>query len=328
MISGTNLVFLISQPRSGSTLVQSIISNNPSVETASEPWLLLPFLGYFQSGVHGAVYNYEWMRFGLNDFITKKIGDQRFKQHLCDFLISVYTILATKESSYILDKTPRYYEIAPLIREFFPGAKFIVLKRNPFAVFNSIIRTWKVYSIDQLYNYKNDLLKAPFAIQKFLDTCSGDPNVLEVQYETLMADPIKGFKNIYDWLGIPFHEGVLDYSKNDKFRGQYGDQVGIKKNARPVSDKGDSWKGLLENKFWSGLLRGYSAFLGAQFLDTYGDYRSLDSSRTEEFTYFQFVCARKESRTLGIATEAKALARSCYYRAKFGAVTRSWRMDN
>jgi hypothetical protein len=37
-------VFLLSLPRSGSTLAQRILASHTEVATTSEPWLLLPYL--------------------------------------------------------------------------------------------------------------------------------------------------------------------------------------------------------------------------------------------------------------------------------------------
>ena len=42
------LIFIISQPRSGSTLLQSLLSNNDFVATTSEPWILIPFLSFLK----------------------------------------------------------------------------------------------------------------------------------------------------------------------------------------------------------------------------------------------------------------------------------------
>ena len=40
-----NLIFIISPPRSGSTLLQRILNNSSEIETTSEPWFLLHYLG-------------------------------------------------------------------------------------------------------------------------------------------------------------------------------------------------------------------------------------------------------------------------------------------
>ena len=41
---GENLIFLISQPRAGSTLLQRMLAGHPEIHTTSEPWFMLPAL--------------------------------------------------------------------------------------------------------------------------------------------------------------------------------------------------------------------------------------------------------------------------------------------
>lgn len=39
---GENLIFLISQPRAGSTMLQKVLGSHPEIHTVSEPWVALP----------------------------------------------------------------------------------------------------------------------------------------------------------------------------------------------------------------------------------------------------------------------------------------------
>ena len=57
---GEGLIFIISQPRAGSTLLQRMLSGHPDIATAAEPWLLLhPLYGLRQHGIQ-AEYNSQW----------------------------------------------------------------------------------------------------------------------------------------------------------------------------------------------------------------------------------------------------------------------------
>ena len=170
-----NLIFIVSQPRSGSTLLQSILSNNDYINTASESWLLLPFLNIFDSSLIEAKYNQQLAVTGIFDFANKAGGKDVLIEKLKDFLLSVYGPLSIGNVKYVLDKTPRYYEILPYIKKVFPEAKIILLKRNPFAVLNSIIDTWgDTNTIADLYLFKRDILYAPFLIQSFLEKNRSD----------------------------------------------------------------------------------------------------------------------------------------------------------
>jgi len=323
MLDDRKLLFIISQPRAGSTMLQGIASNNPYVATTSESWLLLPFLGMYEPSLISARYNQEWMMNALREFVGKVGGEEWFKAKLRDFLRSIYVSLDGPNIRYILDKTPRYYEIAELIPDFFPNAKIIVLKRNPHAVINSILRSWSVRSIHRLQLYAEDILSGPFRIQHFIDSCRCG-NVLEVYYERLVSDPERTFTQIYDWLGLPFNRETLRYTGNNKFKGTFGDQIGIAKNERPDDTNLELWKQLLDVPFWGNWLRGYSAYLGAEMLCKYGNYECLSTKTTEEFKYFQFVAAMQTKKRIGLIPDGKRLARYLMYAIRFGPPNRQW----
>jgi hypothetical protein len=316
------LLFIISQPRSGSTLVQSIMSNSDRIDTASEPWVLLPFLGFFEPGLHQARYNQNLMTKAVTEFVNNSIGSENFKERIKDLLQAFYKGISSSESNYVLDKTPRYYEILNQIKEFFPEAKFIILKRNPYSVVHSILTTWNIFTLEKLLEYRNDLLRAPTLIQGFIDSHRGDPNVIEVKYEDIVSDPEGKFGMLYSWLSIPFHRDLLHYSENKKYTGIFGDQLGIKKHGKPSVDSLDSWKTLQEHRFWSQFIKGYSAYLGENFMKRYGDYETLSQRQTDEFKYFLFICSRVEDQSLNPIDEMHALRRLIYFNGRFGSAKR------
>ncbi len=290
-----NLVFIVSQPRSGSTLLQSILSNNDYINTASEPWLLLSFLNIFDSSLVEAKYCHSLAVTGVFDFVNKAGGEDVLVEKLRDFLLNVYRPLSVGNVKYILDKTPRYYEILSHIRKVFPEAKIILLKRNPFAVLNSIIDTWgDTNTIADLYPYKRDILYAPFLIQSFLEeNRSDDKHVREVRYEKLVQNPEDEFKALYEWVDIPYNSSVLDYSKNDRHRGSMGDQAGIKERRKPTDKSIDTWQKKFSDSYWSDFFKGYAAFLGKDFISSYGNYSTEfleknihETSQFQKFKYF------------------------------------------
>lgn len=285
------LVFIISQPRSGSTLLQSIVSNNKWVNTASEPWLLFHFLGYFNPHLVDAKYSSKLAHEGTKDFFEKTNFQNSIKGEIENFVSSIYQkTLGQKEGiKYILDKTPRYYEIVDSIRDVFPAAKIIILKRNPMAVLSSIIDTWKVKGINHLYPYRRDILLAPFLLQKFIKERCDDPSLLVSSYEAITNSPALESKRVYQWLGIEFREKYLDYSKNEKFKGKYGDPVGIHKSNKPIK-RAEGWLSKLNDPYWKDFFIGYYDYLGNDFLQDYGYLSSeVEGHSTKIFKTFQFV---------------------------------------
>lgn len=266
------LLFIISQPRSGSTLTQKLLSNNAFVDTVSEPWLLLPLLSMYRPELINAKYNYQVALQAFFDYLKKRNLSENFRSATRKVILDLYEV--NGESKYFIDKTPRYYEILLDIIDLLPGARFLVLKRNPFAVLYSMINTWSGGKVDfaSLKGYCRDFLVAPFRIQEFCDRYGKSENVLELKYEDIVSDPSRTVKAAYDWLDIPFTEEVLQVGENAKVRGIFGDDVYRKEPLRTiVSNSAEAWKSAMESDRKSlSFFRGYHDFLTHDFLARYG----------------------------------------------------------
>ncbi|OMP31789.1 sulfotransferase [Mangrovimonas sp. DI 80] len=271
MLKSENIIIIASQPRSGSTLLQALLSNNGKVGTVSEPWLLLPFLGYQSEGVQNSVYNSKLALIGINDF-KSKIGEKEFEIDLSNFLLSQYQKILKGDEMYVLDKTPRYYEILDEIVRYFPEAKIVILKRNPLAVLSSIIKTWNSKSLNSLLQYKRDLLNAPYMLHEFSEKQKNNPNVFTIKYEDIVVNPEINLSKLYLWLGLEYHSNVLNFSENYKFQGKMGDTTGVKLSSTPNIESLDKWRTIYDNNRFGSFARGYADFLGENFLKEYGEY--------------------------------------------------------
>lgn len=272
MVDDSKILFIISQPRSGSTLTQKLLSNNPFVDTVSEPWLLLPILSVYRPDLVRAKYNYPIALQGLFDFLEKRNAVGNFRASIKRLILDLYRV--KDESQYFIDKSPRYYEILPQIVDLLPNARFLVLKRNPFAVLYSMITTWSGGKIDfsSMEGYCRDFLVAPFRIQEFCDDHAVSENVLELKYESIVEDPHATMKNAYDWLGIPFTDEVLLIGNNEKVKGIFGDDVYRKTPLQTItSENAETWRKAVEsNGKLLSFFEGYKDFLSSDFLKRFG----------------------------------------------------------
>src|SRR5438105_6811625 len=136
-------VFLLSVPRSGSTLLQRVVASHSLVATTSEPWFLLPVV--YAGRKHGIVteYDHRLSVEGLHDFLAGiQNGDSLHREAIRTFALSLYRAATRNNESHFLDKTPRYHYIANDLLNIFPEARFILLWRNPLAVVASVDETW------------------------------------------------------------------------------------------------------------------------------------------------------------------------------------------
>ena len=222
-----NLIFLISQPRAGSTMLQKILGSHPEIYTVSEPWLLLHPVYALRDSGYEAEYDAKLAKTALDSFLNL-FPDQ--KQVYLETISEVYGKLYQKaldqtDKKYFLDKTPRYYHIIPELAKIFPEAKFIILLRNPLAVLSSIISTWIVPHPDRwfyLENHKDDLFKAPELLLQGINLLQD--RCLVVHYEKFLENPDIQTRSICDKLNIPFHQKMLVNDKTNSAQWIFGDK--------------------------------------------------------------------------------------------------------
>jgi hypothetical protein len=65
----TTPIFLFSLPRSGSTLLQHILSAHESIDTANEPYFVLQFLESIREGEIYNIYSQQDMVHRIEDFV-------------------------------------------------------------------------------------------------------------------------------------------------------------------------------------------------------------------------------------------------------------------
>ena len=240
---GANLIFILSLPRSGSTLLQRILGGHSQIHTVAEPWLMLnPLYALRETGVE-AEYDARLARQGLEDFLADlDDGRQVYLDAVRAYASSLYgASLARSGKRFFLDKTPRYYRIVPELRACFPRARFVFLLRNPAAVLASTLRTWfdnDPGKLNRTSNY-DDLTIGARCLADALDDF-GDEAIV-VRYEDLVTEPQQTIKILSQALSIPFEPDSLVYGNSDKPAGRHGDQTRIHKHNQPVGDYSESW---------------------------------------------------------------------------------------
>lgn len=245
-------IFILSQPRAGSTLLQRIMAASNDIKSVSEPWILLPFLySTKENGVY-AEYGHKLMVQGVKDFCSKlPNGIGEYYNEIRNMTLNLYQNCGSKEAKYFLDKTPRYYLIIEELFKVFPEGKFIFLFRNPLAVVASIVQTWQKNRWC-LYHNKIDLY---YGIVKLIESyVAFSSKAFLVNYEQLVRYPENTIKNIFNYIELPYHDNLLKSFKNISFDGSWGDKAGIKKYHAISNDSLEKWQTILVTtirKNWS-----------------------------------------------------------------------------
>lgn len=221
-----NLIFLISQPRSGSTLLQRILGAHSEIYTRSEPWTMFPFVYSLKNSGIKAQYDYDAFFIAFDDFINNlPSGKIYYINAIRDLLLKLYgDYLSFSKKQYFLDKTPRYYLVFDEILTLFPNAKYILLVRNPLDVFHSILKTWVKKDYGVLSKVEVDLFSAIDYILKIKH--SNRKNLIIVHYEDMIKNKDAAINNIYEFLDIDYENTIDCYYKTNE-RMLYGDPKNV-----------------------------------------------------------------------------------------------------
>lgn len=266
----SKLIFLVSQPRAGSTLLQRMLGTHPAIHTTAEPWLMLHPLYARRATGHTAEYDATLAATAVDEFLTTlPDGDAVYREALRRMAFHLYgTAVAESGKALFLDKTPRYTLILPELAALFPQARFILLLRNPLAVLNSILNTHVRGHWALLGRYRNDLLAAPerlVAAQPLL----GERAYL-VRYELLVTRPSTELRALCDWLNLPFDERLVEYGRGPKPSGSMGDTTGIDQFSRPSTTSLTGWQTLGAQPQTRHFAEQYVAALGPALLAQMG----------------------------------------------------------
>ncbi len=224
-------------PRSGSTLLQRILSSHPQISSKSEPWFMLPFV--YNTRLEGLLseYNQRDTFYAMQDFIRElPDGLLDYRQSLHDFAISLYRKQSESGALYFLDKTPRYHLIIEELTQIFPEAKFIFLTRNPLQIISSMISTFK---IKNMHFYEVDLRKGFHNISRGISEMEGKSIV--IKYEELIESQEATLDKLFNYLNLPWQNSLLqDFSKVE-FKGRFGDKRGANQYVKISSNSMNQW---------------------------------------------------------------------------------------
>lgn len=261
-------LFLLSLPRSGSTLVQRVLGGHPDVATAAEPWVLLPHAYATRATGVYAEYGHALAARAIQEFAaTLPGGEQTYRDELSSFVRRLYEHAAGGPAVYFLDKTPRYHLIADDLFSLFPDGKFVFLWRNPLSVVASTVETWgrgkwKVgrWRVDLFEGLANLVASH----ERHADSS------LSMRYEDLVSDPDRYWPVLLEHLELPFDPAILTSFPSVHVRGRFGDPTGVEAYDALTTRSIDKWRSTLANPFRKAWGRDYLRWIGAERLAVMG----------------------------------------------------------
>lgn len=261
-------LFLFSLPRSGSTLAQRILAAHQPIATASEPWVLLPYLYTLRERGIYAEYHHQSLVLAIQDFCkVLPRGREDYLAEIREFALNLYSKASPNGTQYFLDKTPRYNLIAPEIFATFPDAKYLFLWRNPLAVVASIMETWGNGKWN-LHRFKVDLFDGFESLIRTYERHKGEAHAM--QYEALITKPEETCDELFRYLDLPFDRSSLELFSGVELRGRMGDATGTNKYKRVSTDSLEGWRRTLDNPVRKAWCRRYLRWIGKDRLAVMG----------------------------------------------------------
>lgn len=280
-------MFIISLPRSGSTLLQRIIATNPRVGTVSESWLLLPLLSMHTSRELYSEYGQKLAKIAINEFTeTLPDGMCDFRGSLNSFILELFRKSADASSVYFIEKTPRNVLVIEELFLTFPDAKYIFLWRNPVSILSSMLESfsegkWRLYSnyVDLYKGY--ELMYESFTRHK--------DKVLSFTYEELVNDQENVVSQLEEYLDIEISP-FLDDLSNIPLYGSMGDKVKPGEHGVISKKSINKWHYSICNQYRKHWAKKYLKWIGEDRLSSTGyDYKIINEELTSIRTGVEYL---------------------------------------
>ena len=222
---GSKNIFILGTPRSGTTLIESIIASNDEVTSGGE------LLSAFKL-IDEYVNNKEDLEL---DVFVKNFKEQYLAK--TDFLRGNYNL--------IVDKLPENFLFIGYLLKLLPGAKIIRTFRNPWDVAVSLYKQRYVTNIPYSASFFNlGVFMSNFEAMNLYwnKNIQAEKNILDIRYEDLINDTDFYQQKIYDFLKI---KSEFDEGKRRRF---FAQTASIRQIGSPVHRKSIEKKDFLDKK--------------------------------------------------------------------------------
>ena len=193
-----NPIFIIGMPRSGTSLIEQIVSTHSKVYGAGE-LTILPKI------IHNSIWDKNTNPQELLNFVRE------------EYLSKISKLNTNKE--FIIDKMPFNFFYVGFILNSIPEAKIIHMRRNPMAICWSNYKANFFDNIGMDYAHKLETIGEFYVIynetMKFWNEIY--PNsLIEVDYDIFVMDYVSGSKSIIKDIGLNWEDKILKFHENNR----------------------------------------------------------------------------------------------------------------
>jgi hypothetical protein len=240
----SRLLFVIGPPRSGSTLLMRMLSSHSAIYSRPEPHLMTPLahLGYYET-VDAAPFDHLQAAQAMREFVADLPGGEADYLDACraysDTLYGRMLAARGKGKPLFLDKTPANALVLPFITKLYPNARYIVLTRHPAAVFSSYANSFFDGDYAAARKFNPILNRYVPAMARLLR--ERRVPLIQVGYEQLVQQPEVEMRRVFDFLGVAFEPGTIEYGRHEHETKGLGDPLTVDRHTRPVTGSVEKW---------------------------------------------------------------------------------------
>lgn len=236
------MLFLISPPRSGSTLLQRMIGSHSEIFTHPEPHLMTPLahLGFYES-VDKASYDHINSAEAVRLFVQGlPRGEEDYLDALRAYADTLYgRMLEPTGKRYFLDKTPAYALVTDFLGRVYPEAKYVVLTRHPLAIFSSYANSFFDGDWHRAHEFNPILERYVPAIARFVR--ERRTPLIHTKYEDVVQAPEQHLERVFAFLGLTNEPEAVDYGSRFSAKRGPGDPISVNQHSRPVTASLHKW---------------------------------------------------------------------------------------
>lgn len=234
-------------------MLARMLGAHSAIHSPAEPHVITPLahLGYYAK-VEKAAYEPHITQQAMRQLVPAlPNGEADYLDAMRALSDTLYgRLLEPSGRTLLLDKTPAYALVLDFLAKLYPEARFVVLTRNPMAVWSSFVESF--FDGDHEYAHQHNPMLERYvpAIGRFLR--EKPVPFVHVRYEELVQDPDAQARRICEHLGIDFEDGMIEYGNQDGGRAKtargLGDPIQAAKENRPTTKSLAKWTKELEGK--------------------------------------------------------------------------------
>ena len=204
--SDKTIIFVVGMPRSGTSLIEQILSSNDNVYGAGE----LPFIGNLAENL------FFKNKIKLNFNSLEDVEDEEFIKLNNDYFKKLSSFETNKKI--FIDKAPFNFKWIGLIKKIIPNSKIIHCRRDAMDICWS---NYKNFFSSIKMNYANNFKNISTFYNLYLDIMNYWKNkfgkeIYDIDYENLIKNPEKEIKNLVSFCGLDWNENYLKFYENKK----------------------------------------------------------------------------------------------------------------